>query len=70
MWEWLNATIIQFEKYFSRKTTFCWFAIIVIGLMVRSDHLGISSIARELSLKKKAYMSMLDFFRSEGWFIA
>ena len=37
--------------------------------MLRSDHLGITSIVRELNLMESAYMSLLHFFRSEAWTI-
>jgi hypothetical protein len=37
--------------------------------MLRSDHLGITSIVRELSLTVNAYPAMLHFFRSEGWHV-
>ena len=69
MWEWTNEVISQFRKCFTRKATFEWFAIIMVGLMLRSDHLGVTSIVRELNLQESAYMSMLHFFRSEAWYI-
>ena len=69
MWRWLNETLMEFKDYFSRTATWCWFVIIVIGLMLRSDHLGVTSIARELTLKESYYMSILHFFRSTGWHI-
>jgi hypothetical protein len=69
MWVWLNATIKQFEKCFSRKTAFNWFVIITLGLMLRTDHLGITSIVREFSLTVSAYPAMIHFFRSESWYI-
>ena len=43
--------------------------VITIGLMLRSDHLGVSSVVRELNLMDNAYMSMLHFFRSGAWYI-
>ena len=69
MWEWIDATVEKFRKCFSRRATFNWFVIILIGLMVRSDHLGISSIVRELCLVGSAYTNMLHFFRSNAWFL-
>ena len=69
MWEWTSETIGGFRKCFARTATFEWFAVITIGLMLRSDHLGVTSIVRELSLVESAYMSMLHFFRSKAWFI-
>jgi len=41
--------------------------VVVVGLMVRSDHLGVTSIVRELLLMDSAYTSMLHFFRSRAW---
>ena len=69
MWEWLNTTINQFEKCFSRRPTYHWFVVILIGIMIRTDHLGITSIVRELNLAISAYPAMIHFFRSEGWYI-
>jgi hypothetical protein len=37
--------------------------------MLRSEHLGVTSIARELNLVANAYPAMLHFFRSKGWYI-
>lgn len=60
---------MQFKPYFSRQTSFGWFVIILIGIMVRSDHLGVTSIVRELSLTSAAYNSMIHFFRAKSWYI-
>ena len=67
MWEWINETILKSEKCFSRKASFRWFVVIVIGLMVRAEHIGVSSIIRELSISPKIYESMLHFFRASSW---
>jgi hypothetical protein len=69
MWQWLNETLMSFKNCFNNKRTFVWFVIIVIGLMLRTDHAGISSIVREMSLIPSTYTSMLHFFRSEGLYI-
>ena len=69
MWEWINATLGEFRYCFSRPATYKWFVIVVVGLMLRSDHLGVTSIIRELNLSESSYMAMLHFFRSEGWHI-
>jgi hypothetical protein len=31
---------------FSRQAAFKWFVIVIIGLLIRCDHLGITSIVR------------------------
>lgn len=67
MWEWINENILKFEKCFSRKAAFRWFVVIIIGLMLRTDHLGITSIIRELGIAPKFYETMLHFFRAQSW---
>ncbi|MFB6367936.1 hypothetical protein ACFCP7_28790, partial [Paenibacillus elgii] len=39
----------------------------VIGLMLRSDHLGLTSILRDLSLYSRCYETLIHFFRSSAW---
>ena len=56
-----------FESCFSRKAAFRWFVIIVIGLMMRSDKLGITSVIRDLALRPDCYLSMMHFFRASSW---
>ena len=67
MWIWIDETFRQFRRCFSRTRTYEWFIVIVIGLMLRSDHLGVTSIVRELLLTDNAYNAMLHFFRSTAW---
>ena len=67
MWRWTDETIGQFRKCFSRTQSYEWFVVIVIGLMLRSDHLGVTSIVREFMLTDSAYIAMLHFFRSTSW---
>ena len=52
----------SFESCFSRKTAFRWFAILTIGLMLRSDKLGVTSAIRDLALKPDSYLSLIHFF--------
>ncbi len=53
MLKWMNNTLVDFKDCFSRKATFCWYVIIVLGLMFRSEHLGVTSIIRELNINPK-----------------
>lgn len=62
MWKWIDETLQKFRYCFSRPQAFACFVIIVIGLMIRSDHLGVTSIVRELDLVDAAYRSLLHFF--------
>jgi len=41
----------NFRPCFSRKASYYWFILVMIGLVVRADHYGISSIVRWVSLK-------------------
>ena len=67
MWKWLNEALQEFKYCFRDKRVFAWFVIIIIGLMTRSDHLGLTSIVRELNLVPSSYMGILHFFRAESW---
>ena len=58
---------MTFRDCFSREATFRWFVVIVVGMMMRQDHLGVTSIIRELDLNPHWYETMLHFFRSKAW---
>jgi hypothetical protein len=55
-----------FRACFSRRATFTWFVAIVIGLMIRHDRLGVTSIIRSLFLLPN-YEPMINYFRSSSW---
>ncbi|MEK5448872.1 transposase [Paenibacillus sp. FSL R7-0331] len=38
-----------------------------MGFMLRSDHLGVTSVIRDLSLNGRCYETLLHFFRSSAW---
>ncbi len=40
----IEKILCHFESCFSRKAAFRWFVIIITGLMLRSDKLGVTSI--------------------------
>lgn len=67
MLKFMNEILCAFRACFSRAAAFEWFVVLVVGLMVRSDHLGVTSIIRELALHPRHYESMLHFFRSSAW---
>jgi hypothetical protein len=67
MLKFMNEILSAFRACFSRAAAFEWFVVIVVGLMVRSDHLGVTSIVRDLALGARHYESMLHFFRSSAW---
>ena len=67
MWKLLNNVLNRFRICFSRKAAFDWFVIIIIGFMIRSDDLGVSSVIRDLSMNHKHYASIMQFFRASSW---
>ena len=67
MYDFVDKILSSFESCFSRKAALRWFVILTIGLMLRSDKLGITSVIRDLALKPDCYLSMLHFFRASSW---
>ena len=67
MWNWLNEILVSCRKCFRREASFKWFVVVVIGLMIGQEHLGITSIVRELYLNPRHYDTMLHLFRSSAW---
>jgi hypothetical protein len=65
--DFLNAALLMFAVVFSREATFYWFVILVVGMMSRRDHLGVTSVVRSLGLDGRYYDRMIKFFRSEAW---
>ncbi|WP_143006999.1 transposase [Paenibacillus tianmuensis] len=67
MLKFVDSVLRSFRPCFSRTATFEWFVVIVIGLMLRSDHLGMTSILRDLPLHPRCYETLIHFFRSSAW---
>ena len=67
MFDYIFTILECFLPAFSRRTSFAWFATLVIGFLLRSDKLGITSVVRDLSLRPSSYLSLLNFFRSDSW---
>ena len=63
----IDKILHQFRICFKREETFAWFVTIMIGLLIRPDIRGISSIVGCLSLNPRYYESMLHFFRSKAY---
>ncbi|MDF2922943.1 MAG: transposase [Paenibacillaceae bacterium] len=66
----MNNPILPFRSCFSRQATFEWFVILVVGFMLRSGHLGVTSVIRDLSLNGRCYETLLHFFRSSAWTVS
>ena len=63
----IENVLFLFESCFSRKAAFRWFITITIGLMLRSDKLGVTSVICDLALSPDCYDSMIHFFRASSW---
>ena len=63
----LEQILKEFRPCFSREAAFKWFVIVIVGLITRQDHLGVTSVIRELSLNPRCYESLIHFFRSTAW---
>ena len=57
----------MFGSCFSREAAYQWFVILVVGLMIRDDHLGVTSVIRDLGLRPECYETMMHFFRSSAY---
>lgn len=59
----LDYILTKFRICFSRLATFEWFVIIVLGLIISSNKLEVTSIIRDLNLKHQGYEKTIHFFR-------
>ena len=67
MFQQIEQLLKEFRSCFSRRATFGWFVIVIVGFMLRSDKLGVTSIIRDLSLAPECYEPLIHFFRSAAW---
>ncbi len=65
---WLKwwGIVKQLRESCSRNRTFMWLVALLIGITVRNDNLGVTSIVRALGLKPHLYHRLLDFFHSSA----
>ena len=62
MMNFIENVLCRFESCFSRKAAFRWFVAITLGLMLRSDKLGLTSVIRDLALSPSSYDSPCCIF--------
>ena len=63
----LEHTLESFRDCFSREATYGWFVVIVVGFLLRTDHLGMTSVIRDLALDGSNYENLRHFFYSAAW---
>lgn len=66
LWSKWWEIVSQLRPGFTRNTTFLWFALCLVGISVRSDLRGVTSIIRSLGLDEYYYDHILDFFHSSA----
>ncbi len=67
MLKFISEILLSFYSCFKRSAAFDWFVVIVVGFMVRSDSLGITSIIWDLALNPDLYPCLEHFFRASSW---
>jgi hypothetical protein len=63
----IDGILQQFRICFKREETFNWFVIIVVGMLLRTEMRGITTIIGCLGLEPGCYETMLHFFRSKAY---
>ena len=61
--EWL-ARVVELRSACARTRTFCWMVLVLIGLSVRSDLAGVTSIVRAVWLQARTYRRLLYLFHT------
>jgi hypothetical protein len=67
MLAYLYHTLCSFRPLFSRHRTWLLFCLIILGFIGSHTTDGISSFCRFWGLQNPGYLSLLQFFRSDGW---
>jgi len=67
MLEELKGFLVFMKPVFSRQATYCWFVVVFVGFILRTDTFGVSSIVRALLLPPESYTCLLHFFHSTAW---
>lgn len=67
MFQRIEQLLREFRPCFSRKAAFGWFVTVIVGFMLRSDQLGVTSVIRDLSLAPRCYEPLIHFFHSAAW---
>ena len=67
VFNYLESILSSFRRCFNRSSAYHWFVVVICGLMVRTDHLGVSSFVRGLGLPGNKYECLIHFFRSTAY---
>lgn len=58
----LKSFLLFMRPAFSRRATHCWFVVVFVGFILRTDNFGVSSIVRALFLPPESYTCLFTFF--------
>lgn len=64
MFNYVTMFLLYFRPCFSREATFNWFVVAFVGIILREDTLGVTSIVRALMLSPQQYPLILAHFHS------
>jgi hypothetical protein len=64
LWNIWMALVNQLRPACSRSRSFFWLTIVLMGFSIKSDFLGVTSLARGVGLLSCYYTSLLNFFNS------
>ena len=67
MLKFIEEKLSAFKTCFTRTATYRWFVVVIVGLMTRTDFLGVTSLIRCLGIHPGRYESLLYFFRSDAF---
>ena len=66
MFDLLANTLLSFRECFSREQPFRCFVLLILGFILRDEHLGVTSAIRALDISHFWYPRLLRFFRSDS----
>jgi hypothetical protein len=66
LWTAWNACVLALRPACARQATFAWMRIVLMGLCVRTDLAGVTSLVRALALRPPLYLRLLHCLHSEA----
>ena len=67
MFDLLADILLSFRDCFSREQPFRCFVLLILGFILRDEHLGVTSAIRALDISSRWYPRLLRFFRSDAF---
>lgn len=67
MLEFIHRKLSAFRDCFSRSHAYAWSIVVIMGLLSRTDHHGVTSIINALGLQDRAYDLLIKSFHSTAF---